>query len=82
LLVVASGAGVAWAGVTFQAGNHPQPDEQNILLFVGTTSATVFGETDTTHATVGFSSITDVLTELSNGQARFGAEEGLRLEVT
>jgi hypothetical protein len=54
--------------VVFQTGNQPQPDEQNILLHVGSIGPTVFGETNTTHATVAFSSIRDTLTELPSGQ--------------
>jgi hypothetical protein len=52
------------------------------LLQVGTAGATVFGETNTTHARVAFSSMADILTELPNGQARIGTVEGLSFEVT
>jgi hypothetical protein len=67
LAPVAGRAGLDPAGFVFQAGNLPQPDEQNVLLHVGTAGATVLGETNTTQATVAFSSITDILTELPNG---------------
>jgi hypothetical protein len=82
LAPVAGRAGLARADFVSQAGNHPLPDEQNILLQLGTAGATVSGETNTTHATVAFLSMTDILTELPNGQARIGAEEGLSFEAT
>jgi hypothetical protein len=82
LAFVAGGAGVARAGLIFQMGNHPQPDEQNILLNAGTTGVAVFGETNKTHTTVALSSTTDILTELSNGQARIGAVDGLVNNIT
>src|SRR5262245_37369696 len=79
---VAGSAGVARAGVIFQTGNHPQPDEQNILLNQGTTGTTVFGETNQTGTTVAFSSTTDILSEPANGQARIEAEDGLVNNIT
>ena len=37
---VAGGARVARADIIFETGNHPQPDEQNIMLTMRTTGAT------------------------------------------
>jgi hypothetical protein len=79
---ITGGAGVARAGIIFETGNHPQPDEQNILLNLGTTGATVFGQTNLTDTTVAFSSTTDILTEPSNGQARIGAVDGSVNNIT
>src|SRR6476619_2932531 len=66
----------AHATVTFDPGNHPQMDEDNILLNSGGTGSPVFGMTNSGGITVGFSSITDMLTEPSSGQARVGSTDG------
>jgi hypothetical protein len=63
----------AHADIVFTLGNHPQPDEQNILLNNGTTGSTVFGVTNKTAETVVFSSLTQTLSEPANGQARIEA---------
>jgi len=70
------------AGIVFQAGNNPQPDEENILLNTGASGATIFGQTNTSGVTVQFTSTTDVLTAPSNGQARVEAASGLLNNVT
>jgi hypothetical protein len=72
----------AHAGVTFTTGNHPQPDEKNILLNSGGTGNPVFGTTNMSSITVAFSSSTDTLTEPSSGQARVGAMDGLVNDVS
>ena len=46
LAFLAGGARDARAGIIFQIGNNPQPDEQNILLNTGDTGTTVFGVTN------------------------------------
>src|SRR5262245_46639000 len=68
---------VGHAGVDFQLGNNPQPDEENVLLNTGTSGFEVFGLTNQSGLPVRFSSITDILTEPANGQARIEAQDGL-----
>src|SRR5262249_25187034 len=63
------------AGIVFTLGNNPQPGEENVLLKKGTTGTTVFGETNTTHFPVQFTS-TQTLTEPTHGQARIEATNG------
>jgi hypothetical protein len=63
------------AGIIFTLGNNPQPGEENVLLNTGTTGTTVFGETNTTHLPVQFTS-TQTLTEPANGLARIEATNG------
>jgi len=46
----------ARADIIFTPGNHPQPDEQNVLLKDGTTGATVTGVTNKTGEEVVFNS--------------------------
>jgi hypothetical protein len=72
----------AHAGVTFDIGNNPQPDEENILLNAGTSGPMVFGETNQSHLSVKFSSTIDTLTEPSNGQARIEAQDQVLNNVT
>jgi hypothetical protein len=64
----------ARADIIFTLGNHPQDDEQNILLNTGTTGSTVHGTTNQSSIDVAFSSTTDTLTEPSQGQARITAQ--------
>lgn len=64
--------GLCWAGITFELGNNPQPNEENVLLNNGTTGNLVNGTTNQTGATVNFTS-TQTLTEPSSGQARIEA---------
>lgn len=66
----------AHAAPSFTLGNHPQPDEDNILLNSGGTGSLVTGMTNMGHLVVNFSSTTDTLTEPSSGQARVGAVDG------
>jgi hypothetical protein len=63
------------ADLVFTAGNHPQPNQENVLLNNGTTGMTVFGLTNQTSTQVRFDS-TQTLTEPSNGQARIQATSG------
>src|SRR5262245_13793963 len=72
---------VAHAGVLFLAGNDPQPGQENVLLNNGQTGTTVFGETQS-GIDVAFSSITDILTAPSNGQARVEAVDALVNNIT
>ena len=63
-------------------GNHPQPNEQNILFGSTQMGATVFGSTNFTDTTVQFSSTTDGLMVTSSGQARVTAVDGLINDIT
>jgi len=63
------------ADIIFTLGNHPQPDEENVLLNNGTTGNTIFGETNQTHIPVQFTS-TQTLTAPASGQARVEATDG------
>lgn len=67
---------LCWADIMFQTGNHPQPDEQNVLLNKGTSGSTVQGTTNQTGDVVNFTSATQTLTEPANGQARIEATNG------
>jgi hypothetical protein len=69
------------SSITFTLGNHPQPGEDNVLLNTGTTGTTVFGQTNTSHFPVQFTS-TQTLTEPSIGQARVQAVSGGLTNVT
>jgi len=75
LLLLIATALFAPAGMVFQLGNNPQPNEENVLLNNGTTGNLVTGTTNQTGATVNFTS-TQTLTEPSSGQARIEATNG------
>ena len=64
------------AQVSFQLGNNPQADEENVLLNNGQVGMHVEGVTNQTGITVNFDSA-EVLTAPSNGQARVEAVDGL-----
>jgi hypothetical protein len=68
--------------VTFTPGNHPQPDEQNVLLNGGTTGTIVFGSFNQANLQVAFSSGTDTLVVPSSGQARIEADDGTLNSIT
>ena len=72
-------AGTATANVTFELGNNPQPDEENILFNGPGTdpgpATTVTGLTNTSGLPVFFSSDENLVTP-ANGQARIEAEDG------
>jgi PEP-CTERM motif-containing protein len=61
--------------LTITAGNHPEPNEENMLLNSGQSNITVTG---TTNQTGGVFNLTgeETLTEPSNGQARVEAVDG------
>jgi len=67
---------VSQAGIVFQLGNNPQPDEENVLFTNNQSATTVFGLTNTTNSTVQFSSTTDTLVTTSAGQAKVSALDG------
>lgn len=70
------------AGIVFDAGNNPQSNEENILLNTGASGSTIFGQTNTSHTSVQFSSTLDTLTAPANGQARVESADGTLNEVT
>jgi hypothetical protein len=57
-ILAASLAGMAHADVTFTLGNHPQPDEANILFQSKEIAGTVHGQVDHTGIPVIFDSLT------------------------
>jgi len=75
IAVVLLAPSLCWANAIFTLGNNPQPNEQNVLLNMGSTGNTVTGTTNTTGTTVVFTS-TQTLTEPANGQARIEATNG------
>ena len=66
----------AYGDAIFTLGNHPQPNEQNILFNNPVTGTTIDGVTNQSDTTVQFSSSTDVLMA-SGGQAKVTAQDGL-----
>ena len=72
MAVCSTGVGQA---LTITAGNHPEPNEENMLLNSGLSGITVTG---TTNQTGGVFNLTgkETLTEPSNGQARVEAVDG------
>jgi hypothetical protein len=70
------------ADIIFETRNDPQSDEENVLLNTGATGHTIFGQTNTSHISVQFTSAIDTLTAPSNGQARVEATDGLVNDVT
>jgi len=73
----------AYADAIFATGNHPQPNEENVLLNGSGTQmgATVFGTTNHTHTTVQYSSTTDTLVG-TGGQSDVDALDGEINNVT
>jgi hypothetical protein len=72
----------AFANAVFTLGNHPQPNEQNILFTTDQTGTTVNGFTNHTNTLVQFSSTTDTLVVTSAGQAKVTAADGLVNDIT
>jgi hypothetical protein len=58
--------------IIFMLGNHPQPDEENVLLNSGSSGKTITGTTKSTEFVVLFSSSQTLLSP-SSGQARVTA---------
>lgn len=67
---------ISWADIIFTLGNNPQSNEENVLLNTGATGSTVTGKLNQSGLLVNFHSITQTLTEPSNGQARVEAISG------
>ena len=72
----------AFANAVFTLGNHPQPNEQNILFTSFQSGATVNGFTNFTNTLVQFSSTTDTLVVTAVGQAKVTAMDGLVNDIT
>jgi hypothetical protein len=64
------------ADIIFELGNHPQPDEMNILFGGPETGNPITGEVDHTGVGVLFSSLTDTLNQKAQGQADIFATDG------
>jgi len=74
--------GPACADAVFQLGNHPQPDEQNVLFQTDQQGSSIDGFTNQSNTLVEFSSTTDILTASANGQAKVEAQDGLLNDIT
>src|SRR6266446_7824131 len=70
------------AGIVFETGNNPQPDDENVQFSSNTSGATVFGQTNQSGITVQFSSSTNTLVASSNGQASVAADSGSLTNIT
>ncbi len=77
LVLIAS----AYGDAIFATGNHPQPDEENILFQTAQMGTTVDGFTNQSNTLVQFSSTTDTLIA-SGGQSDVDAMDGLINNVT
>jgi hypothetical protein len=77
LVLVAS----ASANAVFTLGNHPQPNEENVLFHTDQTGTTIDGITNRSGTLVQFSSTTDTLIG-SGGQSDVDAVDGLINDIT
>ena len=75
-------AAQAFGDAIFTLGNHPQPNEQNVLFKTFQTGATVDGFTNQTDTLTHFSSTTDTLVVTAVGQAKVTAADGLINDIT
>ncbi len=76
-------AASARADIMFTPGNHPQNDEENILLKPDNQmGSTIFGVTVHSNRTVDFTSTTDTLTNPAQGQAILRSTDGKINDVT
>ena len=71
----------AYADEIFTTGNHPQPNEENILFQTDQTGTTIDGFTNQSNTLVQFSSTTDTLVG-SGGQSDVDAMDGLINNIT
>ncbi len=71
----------AYADAIFTTGNHPQPNEENILFQTDQTGTTIDGFTNQSNTLVQFSSTTDTLVG-SGGQSDVDAMDGLINNIT
>jgi hypothetical protein len=70
------------ADITFLLGNHPQPDEENILFGAKETGTTISGATNKTGVPITFTSTTDTLVQNSKGQAKIEADDNELNNIT
>ena len=73
--------GSAYANAVFTLGNHPQPNEENILFHTDQMSSTISGFTNHSDTMVQFSSTTDTLLA-KGGQADVDAADGEVNDIT
>jgi len=72
----------AYGDAVFQLGNHPQPDEQNVLFQTDQVGPIIDGFTNRSNTLVQFSSMTDTLMATAHGQAKVTAADGLINDIT
>jgi hypothetical protein len=72
----------AFGDAVFTLGNHPQPNEENVLFTTDQTGSTVLGFTNHSDTQVQFSSTTDTLVVKAKGQANVSAMDGLVNDIT
>jgi len=77
LVLIAS----AYGDAIFELGNHPQPNEENILFHTAQMGTTIDGFTNQSDTLVQFSSTTDTLVG-SGGQSDVDAMDGLINNIT
>ena len=78
LLLILSLATPGFADVIFELGNHPQPDEQNILFDASQFGTTITGATQS-GVPVSFSSLTgQTLYQNASGQAKIMSAESVQ----
>lgn len=82
LIAIVAFAAQAFGDAVFTLGNHPQPNEENVLFTTNQTGTTVFGFTNQSNTQTQFSSTTDTLVVTSNGQAKVTAMDGLVNDIT
>jgi hypothetical protein len=63
------------SSINFMPGDHPQPDEQNILFNTDMVGHTIIGHTNQSHTPVDFISVSTLLSGMG-GQAHIDAENG------
>jgi PEP-CTERM motif len=81
LIAIVALAAQAFGTAVFTLGNHPQPNEQNILFQTDQTGMTIDAFTNISHTMVQFSSTTDTLVG-TGGQSDLDAVDGLINDVT
>jgi PEP-CTERM motif-containing protein len=73
----------ASASIIFTTGNHPQPDEANILFGAKQTGLTITGEVDHTGIDAIFSTLTgETLLQNAKGQADVSNNAGKKVDLT
>jgi PEP-CTERM motif len=82
VVIVCSARTTKADSVVFTIGNHPQANEENVLLNGGSMGTTVFGAINQTQIQVSFTSSTDTLLVPSNGQARLEPLDGVLNNVS